>query len=224
VSPSAPPNLLAGEDLPAPPRQRRSRAKRARIMATALGSFASLGYAATAIDEIVAAAKVPVGGFYQHFRSKRQLLLALMQEFLDRVAAFELRLDDTPDRVAAMRALLTRAVAVDEPYFGACRAWQDAVLADAELAAMQTRIEAWSSARLTAFFLSLQHLPDARAGVNLPALASTIDRFLWHLLADSVRISRAELQSSIEGAAHLLAHGLFDIGRSTRRAISRRLS
>src|SRR5215471_5368697 len=85
------PNLLAGEDLPPAPVQERSLEKRARLKAAALALFGERGYEGAAIEEIASRAGLAVGGFYQHFRSKRQLLLALMDELLEKLSRLDLR-------------------------------------------------------------------------------------------------------------------------------------
>jgi AcrR family transcriptional regulator len=85
------PQLLATEDLPSPPRQQRSREKRAQLMSAGLALLGEKGYEAASVDEIAARAGVAVGGFYQHFRSKRQLLLVLMDELLERLSRLDLR-------------------------------------------------------------------------------------------------------------------------------------
>src|SRR5580700_10851958 len=61
------PNLLADEDLPPGPHQKRSINKRARLKAAGLTLFGEKGYEATSITEIARRAKHAVGSFYQHF-------------------------------------------------------------------------------------------------------------------------------------------------------------
>jgi hypothetical protein len=85
------PDLLAGEDLPSDPRQKRSADKRERLKEAGLGLFGEKGYESTSIEAIAQRANLAVGSFYQHYRSKRQLLLALMDELLERLSQLELR-------------------------------------------------------------------------------------------------------------------------------------
>src|SRR5579862_5607993 len=85
------PRLLAGEKLPQPPSQRRSRLRREALMRAALKLFARNGFESVSIDAIAERAGVPIGSFYQHFRSKRQLLLVLMNEFLQKLEAIDMR-------------------------------------------------------------------------------------------------------------------------------------
>lgn len=203
------PNLLAGEDLPPEPRQKRSLEKRARLKAAGLVLLGEKGYEGTSIDEIARRAKLAVGSFYQHFRSKRQLLLALMDELLGKLS----QLDFSPGTATNIRAviheLLARAFSHDLRYLGAYRAWQEAVLSDPDLARKQQEIQAWTTARVTTVFEALQRLPGARAGVDIPGLARVMDSFFWSLLAQAVRTPKLELKQWIDSATHLIYHAMF---------------
>src|SRR5207244_387551 len=77
-TPRARPDVLAGQQLPPAPQQERSRRKRDALLQSALALFAERGYEQTSIEDIAHQAGVAVGGFYQHFTSKRQILLVLM--------------------------------------------------------------------------------------------------------------------------------------------------
>src|SRR5258708_39598252 len=79
------PDLLAGEDLPPEPHQKRSLDKRASLKAAGLALFGEKGYEGTSIGDIAERAKLAVGTFYQHFGSKRQVLLALIDELLEKL-------------------------------------------------------------------------------------------------------------------------------------------
>jgi AcrR family transcriptional regulator len=71
------------EELPRIPQQARSREKRAEILKSAARVFSERGYAGTTSDDIAAAAGVSVGTFYNYFRNKRQVLVALVLERLE---------------------------------------------------------------------------------------------------------------------------------------------
>lgn len=203
------PNLLAGEDLPPEPRQKRSLAKRARLIAAGLTLFGERGYDATSIDEIARRAKLAVGGFYQHYRSKRQLLLALMDELLEGLSQMDFRPGAVTDVQSGIRELLSRAFSHDLRYLGAYRAWQEAVLSDPELARKQKAIQAWTTARVTTVFRLLQQLPGAREGVDIPGLGRVMDSFFWNLLGQAARLRSVELNQWIDSATHLIYHALF---------------
>lgn len=201
------PNLLVGEDLPPEPRQKRSLEKRARIKAAALDLFRARGFERTSIEDIARKARVPVGGFYQHYRSKRQLLLALMDDLIGVMA--RLKLEAQSDARAGLRGFLARAFSGDLRYLGAYRAWQEAALSDAALARKQKRIRAWTTARVTALFHAFSQHPEARAGVNIAALGRAMDTFFWTILGEAIHASSIQLDQWIDAAAHLIDHALF---------------
>ena len=203
------PNLVAHEDLPPEPHQKRSLDKRARLKAAGLALFGEKGYEATSIGEIARRAKLAVGSFYRHFRSKRQLLLALMDELLEKLSQLNLRPKAVADIRAGLHEMLSRAFSADLRYLGAYRAWQEAVLSDPDLAQKQEEIHGWTTARVMTVFQLLQQLPGARPGVDIPGLARAMDSFFWSLLAQAVRLPRVELNQWIDSATHLIYHAMF---------------
>lgn len=203
------PNLLIGEHLLPEPRQKRSLDKRARLKAAGLRLFGEQGYQSTSIDEITQRAHLAVGGFYQHFHSKRQLLLVLMDELLEHLSRLKFHPQAAPDVRTAVRELLSSAFSGDLQYLGAYRAWQEAILSDSDLAGKQQEIHTWTTARVTAVFQLLHQLPGARPGVDVRGLARVMDSFFWNLLAHAVRLPKIELDQRLASATHLIYHALF---------------
>ncbi len=206
---NARPNLLAGENLPAAPLQERSLEKRARLKTAGLALFGENGYENTSVDQIARRAKLAVGTFYQHFRSKRQLLLALMDELLEKLSQLNFQPRASTDLRAAIRELLSRAFAHDLRYLGAYRAWQEAALSDPSLVKKQREIHKWTTGRVMRVFQFLQSLPGARPPVDIPGLARAMDAFFWSLLAQATQLSPSELNQWIDSATHLIYHALF---------------
>ncbi len=65
------------------PRTKREQSKaetRARLMAAARQEFARKGYAETSLRNITAQAGLTTGAFYNHFRDKKELYLAILEE------------------------------------------------------------------------------------------------------------------------------------------------
>lgn len=215
------PKLLAGENLPREPRQKRSLEKRARLKAAGLALFGEKGYEKTSIDEIAARARLAVGGFYQHYRSKRQLLLALMEELLEKLSQLGFCTSGDSDIRALVHGLLARAFAHDLRYLGAYRAWQEAALSDPALVRKQIKIHDWTTSRVLEVFQHLQQLPGARPGVDLPGLARAMDSFFWSLLAQAGSMPKAELNRSIATSTHLIFHALFADAATKGRAAKR---
>lgn len=203
------PRLLAAEALPPAPRQQRSRRKRAQLLAATLALFAENGYEVTSVEAIASRAGVAVGSFYQHFRTKRQVLLVLMDELLERLEHLNLQ----PPRASTIRsglhALLRTAFSQDLLYTGAYRAWREAVLRDPGLMRLQQQIERWTRARVRAVFEALLQLPSARHDVDVPILAHLMDRLFWDLLGQAAAMATSELEAVLDCITDLLYHALF---------------
>ena len=202
------PRLLRGEKLPPQPRQERSLERRRRLMAAGLILFGKKGYGAASVDEIAARAKLPVGTFYQHFRSKRQLLLALMDELLEHLSRLDLRPQPGGDPRAGLRALLAGAFSADLRYLGAYRAWEEAALSDSGLARQQQKIHAWTTGRVANVLRLLGQLPGARTGVDIPGLARVLDSMFWSLLAQALQLPKSEIDQWLDAATHLIYHAM----------------
>ena len=203
------PQLLDSEDLPPQPRQRRSREKREHLKQAALELFSRHGYERTCIEEIARDAHLATGTFYQHYRSKRQLLLALMDDFLEGMARLNLTPAATADPREMVRGLLARGFATDRRYLGAYRAWQEAILSDAELARHEGSIRQWTKGRITALLTALQQWPRARPLADLPAMAEVIDSLCWSLLARLVFVGTDLLEKKIDAVTELIYHAVF---------------
>lgn len=203
------PQLLRGERLLRRPVQARSLKKRHLLKAAALALFAEKGFHATSVDDIAARARLAVGTFYQHYRTKRQLLLALMDELLERLSQLDLQPKPAPGVRDALRDILTRAFSHDLHFLGAYRAWQEAALTDASLARKEQHIHAWTTARVQALFERLHNLPGSRPNVDVAGLARAMDTYFWGLLGQATRMPRPELTNHIDAASHLIYHALF---------------
>jgi hypothetical protein len=110
---------------------------------------------------------------------------------------------------AGLRRLLGRAASTDLHYAGAYRAWQEAVMADTDLAVRQRAIQAWTTSRVATAFSLLSQRPGARPGIDVEALARVMDDVFWGLLGQLGRLSRKERDRAIDAATHLVYHALF---------------
>ena len=198
------PDLLSGEHLARMPLQQRSRLKREALLQAAVELFQRNGYEATAIGDIARHAGTAIGGFYQYFRSKRQLLLVLMNEFLQRLAQIDMQ-PRAVDLKGGIESVLSAGLATDLAYAGAYRAWREAQLSDRQLAALDERVREWTTGRLRAVFSRLQQLPGARRDLDVSLFATVMDRLFWDLLG-----SHLESQSRlVETLGHVVYHALF---------------
>lgn len=217
-APAERPRLLSPQELSPGPRQKRSIDKRQRLKAAALTAFGEKGYAGTSIQDITREARLAIGGFYQHFSSKRQLLLVLMDDLLAQVSQLDLRPQTPGDIKSALYELLSAAFSQDIQFLGAYRAWQEAVLSDRGLAQKNRKIREWTTNRVLQVFEYLQQLPGARTGLDLFGLARAIDSFFWGLMAQAAGLHQADLNRWLKSATHLIYHALFiDAGPKAER-------
>lgn len=96
----------------------RSEQTRAALLAAARDSFASLGYEATRLDDVVAAAGVTKGALYHHYAGKKELFAAvheqIEEELAGRSAAAASGADDPLDMLrAGMTAFLDACLEAD---------------------------------------------------------------------------------------------------------------
>jgi AcrR family transcriptional regulator len=177
------------------------------LLAKALALFAERGYEQTSIEDIAHAAGVAVGGFYQHFTSKRQILLVLMDRLLQDVSllTWEAKGTAPADIRDGLARLIRLALTVDWAYAGAYRAWHEAAVRDLELQELHHQIEAWSASQVTLLFQALSFVPGARPEVDRETLA-------WEFALLLLRLAETPLEEPdavVASLTDLLYHGLF---------------
>ena len=125
VTGSSRPDVLSGEPVADPALPARSGRAREELLDAALTRFTASGYDATTVEEIARNAGMAVGGFYAHFRSKRQILLVLVDRWL-------LELDSVPvprgDDPASIMECIRWCFNSRWQHAGVYRAWREAVL------------------------------------------------------------------------------------------------
>lgn len=67
------------------PKQKRSKALTEHIIKTAMGLFAEKGYYSVTSHNIADAAEISIGSFYSYFSDKKQVLLAVLSEYMEQV-------------------------------------------------------------------------------------------------------------------------------------------
>jgi AcrR family transcriptional regulator len=202
------PDLLARQQFPPPPQQERSRRKREALLRAALEMFAEHGYERASVESIARRAGVAVGAFYQHFTSKRQILLVLMNRLLEEV---ETVVTPSPSEAAPhMRALIEDTVrqglTVDWAYMGAYRAWREAALLDDDLRERQLAVEEWAASRLITMLRGLSQAPHARVLAHVEELGWALSLLFWRLAEASL----PEPDALIETITDMIYHTLFE--------------
>lgn len=210
-SPGTRPDFLAGQHLPQLPQQERSRRKRHALLQSALALFAQHGYEDTSIENIARQAHVSVGGFYQHFVSKRQILLVLMDNLIHESDSLTFNLKGTDPQAIrdAIMQIITKSFQVDWTYVGLHRAWREAAVRDHELQAISQRIDAWTIRQMTIVFQTMSHLPNARQDIDRDMLAWEISLLFLRL----AEIPLADPTPLVASLTDLTYHVLFTDNR-----------
>jgi len=188
------------------PSQKRSQDKRDALVAAALELFAQHGFEATGVEAIAARAGIAVGGFYQHFASKRQLLLVLMDMLLQDLEG----LDFAPAGAGAssretVEVLVRTGLQADWAHAGVYRAWREAVLTDATVAEADVRVTRWTSGRIAAALTAIGSLPGAR-DVDVAALSAVLDALFWRVAETPVNERAAVTEVVVDLIVHAVLH------------------
>lgn len=178
------PSPLVGEELPPEPRQQRSRRTQEAVLEAALALFAERGYDGTSMADIAAGADAAVGAVYRHYRTKRQLLLVLVDRMLAEIEGLDLTPVPGPDPVTTLAHTLRRAIETDSRYVGAYRAWVGLCARDPQLAAVDREINDWTARRLAAVLRAVSALPGARPGLDVDETARLLALLFWRLLLE----------------------------------------
>jgi len=123
-------------DAPSKPRTTKGEETRKAILAAAATLFAEHGYHATTVPDIVQEAGVGHGTFYEYFRSRRDILLALADEANDRQRRPQLRSQTLVERIGTeVRWYLTDHV----EHLTLSKVWHEAAYFDEEIADARRR-------------------------------------------------------------------------------------
>jgi AcrR family transcriptional regulator len=195
------------------PQQQRSRERRDSFLRAALHLFAEHGYAAVTTDMIAAKAEAAVGSFYVYFKSKSDVLLVLMDRLLLEVEALNF---DVPSEALAgvdVRVLLgmfvRRALQADLEYAGVYRAWREAIVLEAAIAAWDAPIRIWTAGRIAGVFAVAATLPGARTDLDRALTAELVNRLFWDLLTDPGALAESRFEPVTEALTVTLYHILF---------------
>src|SRR5262245_6930269 len=95
-------------------RERKKERTREQLVEAALRLFTQRGYEETTIDEVVDAVEVSPRTFFRYFQSKEDVLVAWVDEFIDRVRDALAATPPDEDPYTALRNALAEAVTVYE--------------------------------------------------------------------------------------------------------------
>jgi AcrR family transcriptional regulator len=156
------------------------------------------------VEEITQRAGVAVGAFYVYFRSKRHVLVDLMNELLQRLQAMKLELPPGTDIQSALRVFLREAMKADRDSYGVIKAWNEAAATDPLLAKQEKTIKQWTQARVRGVCEEVIQRGRAKQPTDLNVFATIIDRHLWILLGRAPDMTKREFDVEVRVTADLI--------------------
>jgi AcrR family transcriptional regulator len=133
--------------------------RRQRLLDTALELFGTQGYAATPTEKLCAAAKVTTRHFYEHFRDREALLLAVFEQVMAGTQARVMEVLLKADRPPAERFLAALDAFLDAQLEDPRRAR----LTTSEVLGVSTCVEAGRNAVISGFAQLVEGYADALA-------------------------------------------------------------
>lgn len=197
------------EPLPRTPRQARSLRTRDSLLRAAEELFIARGYAGVTADEIAAAAGVSVGAFYNYYRNKRQILMALAQKRLGdifshlRLARMDLAHGNHHE---VIRAVIASVIASDRRS-GLRGVWQQLMSLEPELAPYQAAIRLYARNQLTHQLESARESGQLWPDLDIEATALAIFAMLDML--SGRREAEVPEERLIESVTALIERALF---------------
>jgi AcrR family transcriptional regulator len=187
----------------AEPNRRTAKAEETRraLLDAALRLFAEKGYHATTVPEIVHAAGVGHGTFYEYFRSRRDILVALTEPVnSNRRAPKLLPGQSVRDRI---RSEIYWYLADHVEHLTLSKVWHEAVHFDADLAATRRRERKRRIERVRLGIEIAGHQPGIDPEVAAAALNAMLEEFAhrWFVEGDGPGTSAGDIVTASETLA-----------------------
>src|SRR5690242_6514246 len=161
--------------------------------------FATKGYFAARVDDIVKLAQTSHGTFYLYFSNKEDLFRALAAEVADEMQALAESLgplEPGPEGQAALTEWIERFAALYERYGPVIRAWTEAEIGSHEFGRLGNDVLAHFTRVLTVRITEVSP-PDLDPTIAAVALVAMFERLNYYALAGPVRASRAEIVDTL---------------------------
>ena len=187
---------------PAPPaRELRARGQRTmrQLLDAGVEVFASKGYFAARVDDIVKLAQTSHGTFYLYFSNKEELFRALAAEVTDEMQALAESLgplEPGPVGEQSIREWIARFAALYERYGPVIRAWTEAEIGSHEFGRLGNDVMVRFTRVLT---MRIAHAApaDLDPPIAAVALVAMFERLNYYSLAGQVRARRDEIVETL---------------------------
>lgn len=211
---AAPPPRESGQR--GPQRELRARGQRTlgRLLDAGAQVFATRGYHAARVDDVVKAAKTSHGTFYLYFSSKEDLFRALAVDVAEAMVALARELPTldpaaagTRDAYAALHDWLSRFRALYSRYGGVIQTWTEAEIVDSEMGTVGGDLVVQFSRELATRLE--RAAPDLHARIAALAFVAMIERSNYYLESKQLRVDSDEMVATLAAVVHA---GIFGAG------------
>jgi AcrR family transcriptional regulator len=161
--------------------------------------FASKGYFAARVDDIVKLARTSHGTFYLYFANKEDLFRALASEVADQMQTLAESLEPLepgPAGEATLRAWIARFADVYEHYGPIIRAWTEAEIGTHEFGRLGNDVLARFTRVLTQRIAEAAP-PDLDPTIAAVALVAMFERLNYYALAGHVRADPGDIVDTL---------------------------
>ena len=191
---------------PARGRELRARGQRTleRLLEAGATVFATRGYHAARVDDVVKAAKTSHGTFYLYFSSKEDLFRALAVDVAETMLQLARELPDlTPgngDTYGALRDWLTSFDALYAQHGAVIRTWTEAEIVESEMGKVGGDLVAQFSRELATRLLIAA--PDVDAETAALAFVAMIERSNYYVESRQLRVDREQMVATLARVMH----------------------
>jgi len=196
---------------PAQSRELRARGKRTmrKLLDAGAQVFATKGYHAARVDDIVKLAKTSHGTFYLYFANKEDLFRALAEEVADGMRQLAERLaplQPGPAGQAELRGWIAQLSDLYEHYGPVIRAWTEAEIGGSEFGRLGTDVLSQFTRVLYQRIAEVAPA-DLDAAVASLALVAMLERLNYYVLSRQVRVDRDAMNDTLARVMHASLFG-----------------
>jgi AcrR family transcriptional regulator len=197
---------------PAQTRELRARGQRTqrKLLDAGVEVFASRGYHAARVDDVVNLARTSHGTFYLYFANKEDLFRALMAQVADEMQALAEELGPlTPGKGgrAQLQEWIGRFADLYEHYGPVIRAWTEAEIGSDEFGRMGNDVMARFTRVLTARIADADP-PDLDPVIAALAIVAMLERLNYYVLSRQVRVNRNQMVETLARVTHAALFGV----------------
>jgi AcrR family transcriptional regulator len=201
----------AGDGAAAPTRELRARGQRTmrKLLDAGVDVFATRGYHAARVDDIVKLARTSHGTFYLYFANKEDLFRALVAEVTDEMHTLAESLGPLAPTAAGrdeLEAWIGRFADLYARYGSVIRAWTEAEIGSHEFGRLGTDVMARFTRVLSERIAAAEPV-DLDPVIAALCLVAMLERLNYYVLASQIEVPREQMVATLARVTHAALFG-----------------